>query len=160
MKVKFQGREKYNAIAKRILAELENPRSEYTKGMYEIAVDGVIKRTRSGVDVAGMKFKPYSKEYAKRKGRQWANLTDSGKLMSHAGFEFQVMRGQNKVVIRIYIPGQHHSGDIDHYTLGYTHNFGMGHAPQREFMGLDQKITDALMAFSKEKWRELFNLLK
>jgi hypothetical protein len=160
MKAKFLGREKYNRITKRILAELENPRSEYTRGMFDIAVDGVIKRTRSGVDVDGMTFKPYSKEYAKRKGRSWANLVDSGKLLSKAGFEFQVMRGGNKIVLRIYIPGKHHSGEIDHYTLGYTHNFGLGDQKQRKFMGLDQKIIDALTVFSKEKWRELFNQLK
>lgn len=160
MRVSFPGRKTYDRITKRILKELENPDSEYTKGMYEIAVDGVIKRTRSGVDVAGMKFTPYSKAYAKRKGRSWANLVDSGKLMSKAGFEFQVMRGNNKVIIRIYIPGKAHSGNIDHYTLGYTHNFGLGHQKQREFMGLDEKIIEALTKFSDEKWRELFNALK
>lgn len=160
MRVKFAGRKIYDKIAKRVLMELEHPQSEWTQGVFEKARDGIIKRTRSGVDVDGMKFKPYSPEYAKRKGRSNANLVDSGKLMSREGFEFQVMRGGNKIILRIFIPDKFHSKDVDHYTLGYTHNFGIGNAPQREFMGLDDKIIKAITNFSKEQWRKLFKMLE
>lgn len=160
MRVKFAGRETYNLISKRILAELQNPSSDFTRGLYDIAVDGVITRTRAGIDISGLPFKQYSPEYAKRKGRSWANLVDSGKLMSRGGFNFQVLSGQNRIVIRIYIPDKHHSENIDHYTLGYTHNYGMGKMPSREFMGLDAKIVAELQQFTDEKWRELFNSLR
>jgi hypothetical protein len=160
MRVKFAGRQIYDRIAKRVLLELEQPSSDWTQGLFGIARDGIIKRTRRGIDVDGMRFKPYSPEYAKKKGRSWANLTDSGKLMSKEGFEFQVMRGGNKIILRVYIPDKHHSKDLDHYTLGLVHNFGMGDAPKREFMGLDDAIIKKLNSFSRDNWRKLFKKLE
>ncbi len=159
MKVKLH-KETWDKLKDAMLEELERPGSKQAAGIARIAIRGVTSRTRRGFDVAGLKFTPYSKAYAKKKGRSWANLTETGKLMSEAGFAFEVLSTTGRVVIRVYVPDQYHSGNVDHYTLGVVHNFGQGHAPKREFMGLDKNIIEAIVKFTDEQWRELWRKLR
>jgi len=158
--------DQWRAVANTMLQKLQEGDSSISKGIADIAIDGIVKRTRGGLDIAGVNFKPYSEAYAKKKKGARPNLVASGAMISREGFEFEVLKKENRIIIRIYVPSKSH-GKVDQYTLASVHNFGMrsgrgmGFAmPKREFMGLDQKIIDAINEFTKEQWRDIFRGLK
>jgi hypothetical protein len=161
--------------ANTMLKRLQEKDSEFSKGMFEISVKGIVDRTQRGVDIAGMAFKPYSEKYAVwKRGKGYSttpNLVLSGKMISQYGFEYEVLGGGGKFYIRIFIPNKHHSGygksTVDHYTLASVHNFGMLSGrkphfkmPKREFMGFGEKIISELQAYSEEHWRKIFQGFK
>lgn len=159
--------DKWRQVAATMLKKLQEKDSPITAGIADIAIEGIIGRTKSGVDVAGVAFQRYSKKYADKKGTTRANLSASGKLISREGFAFETFMQNGRIIIRIYIPNEIHSGQVDHYTLASVHNFGMRSGrgmgfqmPKREFMGLDQKIISAINSYTIEQWREIFASLK
>lgn len=154
-----------------ILKKLQEKDSFFSKGIFDIAVKGIVDRTQRGMDIAGVKFKPYSEQYAAKKREMGmsstVNLVLSGKMISQYGFEYEVLGGDGKIYIRIFVPNKHHSGynkqTVSHWTLASVHNFGMLSGrpphfkmPKREFFGLDKKIIAELKDFSDAQWRELF----
>jgi phage gpG-like protein len=156
-RVIFRGRAAWVRMKDRILMELQHPESKTTKTIADKALTGITSRTQKGIDVAGVAFKPYNEKYAKRKKSKKVNLTSSGKMLSRAGFEFEVINQDGRIFIRIYAEGE------PKYTIASVHNFGMrsgrGYGfqmPQREFFGLDQKIIDEIMAFTRERWAQIF----
>jgi phage gpG-like protein len=156
-RVLFRGHAAWVRMKDRILLELEHPNSSTTKTIADKALTGITTRTKKGIDVAGMEFKPYSEAYAKKKGTKKVNLTSSGRMLSRAGFEFEVLSQDGRVFIRIYAEGE------PKYTIASVHNFGMRSGrgkgfqmPQREFFGLDQKIIDEIMAYTRERWAQIF----
>lgn len=159
-RVYFRGYESWKKMERIIIDELTRPQSDTLKGMSDITIDGIIERTKRGIDVAGMTFEP-----SKVDGRD-INLVKSGKLMSKEGFAFEVMRGVNKLYLRIYMTDSGHSKGISFVDLGRVHNFGLKSGrgkgfqmPKREFMGADQKIIDALINYEKQEWADLFRRL-
>jgi len=166
MKVRLN-RAAYNRVMHNLLRHLQEKDNSFAKGLADIAIKGIVARTKGGIDIAGQRFKPYSKAYAKKKGTSSANLVSSGRMISRSGFDYEVLGGNGRIYIRIYVPAKMHRGGADHYTLASVHNFGMRsgrgsgfNMPKREFFGLDKKINDALMAYSRDHWRKLLLKLK
>jgi hypothetical protein len=159
-------REAWNRARDKMLQEMTAPQSKYMNQVNNAVVGGIIKRTKSGIDIAGMKFKPYTKNYAKKKGYSAADLTLTGQMISRGPFKFQTIMQDRKVTIRIYIEGPH-SGNVDMFTLASVHNFGLksGRHPgfqmtKREFFGIDEAIIKDVKEISIEHWRQIMSDLK
>ena len=50
--------------------------------LYKILKERIIKRTKSGRDVDNQAFKPYTKEYAKKKRSNKVDLTLTGQMLN------------------------------------------------------------------------------
>jgi hypothetical protein len=155
--------DQWRRVSNEMIRRLQEPDSEYTKKIFQITAGGIVKRTKSGIDVAGVTFKPYSPGYAAKKGYSAADLTVSGRLISQEGFDFEVLGGRGKIYIRIFVPKKIHAGKVDHYTLASVHNFGgrSGRGkgfqmPKREFFGMSEAIAMEIESYTKEEWRKLF----
>jgi len=170
MQIKFDRAQKWKLIKNKMLAEMNKPNSQYIKSINDVVVKKTISRTKSGVDIGGMRFKPYCDEYALRKGYSAADLTLSGRMLSSGSFKYQTIFQGGRVMIRIWMEGGH--GKISTGLLASVHNFGMlsGRSigpkkikgfkmPKREFFGIDKKITDAIKKLSTDKWREIMRSL-
>lgn len=161
MKAVFDRAGKWKVIKDRMLQELTAPNSKYIESVNNIVVGKMISRTKSGVDVAGMKFKPYNAAYAKKKGYGSRDLTLTGQMLSRGSFKYQTIFQDGKIMIRIWMEGPH-SGGVTIGTLASVHNFGMRSGrgqgfqmPKSEFFGIDAEITAAIKELSDEKWREI-----
>ncbi len=168
-------RKQYDAVMKKLLSKLQDKDDRFSKGLANIVIKGIVNRTQRGINVAGARFKPYSPKYAAKKRNMGMssipNLVLSGKMISEWGFDYEVLSGNGKIYIRIFIPkNKSHSGygrsNISHYTLAAVHNFGQRSGrgqgfqmPKREFMGLDKEIIGELNKYSKEHWRKLLYAL-
>lgn len=157
MQIKFDRAQKWKLIKNKMLAEMNKPNSQYIKSINDVVVKKTISRTKSGVDIGGMRFKPYCDEYALRKGYSAADLTLSGRMLSSGSFKYQTIFQGGRVMIRIWMEGGH--GKISTGFLASVHNFGEGNMPKREFFGIDKKITDAIKKLSTDKWREIMRSL-
>jgi hypothetical protein len=161
MSVVFDRAKKWKMIKDKLLAEMIAPNSQHMENINNIVVGKIISRTKSGIDIGGMKFTPYSKKYAEKKGYSAADLTQTGQMLSRGSFKFQTIFQNGRVMIRIWMEGGH-SGRVDMLTLASVHNFGMKSGrgkgfqmPKREFFGIDEAITKAIKDLSTEKWREI-----
>jgi hypothetical protein len=149
---------KWDIAKTRLLQEMIAPDSQHMANINNVTVGKIISRTKSGVDIGGMKFTPYSAEYAKKKGYSAADLTQSGQMLSRDSFKYQVFYQNGRVMIRIWMDGGH--GKISTGLLASVHNYGEGKMPKREFFGIDEAITKAIRELSIEKWREIMAGLK
>jgi phage gpG-like protein len=161
MRIAFDKAGKWRQIKNRMLHELSQPDSKHISNINNIVVGKMISRTKSGVDVAGMKFTPYKAAYAKKKGYSTRDLTLTGQMLSRGSFKYQTIFQDGRIMIRIWMEGQH-SGGVSMGTLASVHNFGMRSGrgagfkmPKAEFFGIDAEITKAIKELSDEKWREI-----
>lgn len=166
MKVVFDKAQKWKAIKDKMLAEMIAPDSQHIANIDNIVVGKMISRTKSGVDIGGMKFKPYSAKYAKKKGYSATDLTQSGQMLSRDSFKYQTIFQNGRVMIRIWMEGGH-SGGVSMGVLAGVHNFGEKSGrgkgfvmPKREFFGIDEAITKAIKELSTEKWQEIMRSLQ
>jgi hypothetical protein len=160
MKVSLN-KEKWARIKDAMLREMQAPDSTFIKSVFDTVSGKIISRTKSGIDVGGMKFTPYSKAYAKKKGRGSPDLTLTGQMLSKGAFKFQTFYQDGRVIIRIWMEGPH-TGGIDIGTLASVHNFGgkSGRGDgfsmtKREFFGIDEAITKALKDLKTEQWQKI-----
>jgi hypothetical protein len=149
-----------------MLKEMTAPESKYMGQVNNAVVGRIVSRTKSGLDVAGHRFTPYSAAYAKKKGRGSPDLVASGQMIQRGAFRFQTALYQDKVVLRIWMEGPH-SGGISIPDLAMVHNFGMRSGrgmgfqmPKREFYGIDKEIEAAVREISVEHWRRLLASFK
>jgi len=147
----------WDRAKKKLLQEMTKPDSRYMANINNIIVGKIISRTKSGVDIGGMRFKPYSEKYKKKKKSSTVNLKLSGQMLSSGSFKYQTIFQGGRVMIRIWMEGGH--GKISTGFLASVHNFGEGNMPKREFFGIDKKITDAIKKLSTDKWREIMRSL-
>lgn len=63
--------------------------------LYTILKQRIIKRTKSGHDVDNQSFKPYSKQYAKKKKSNKVDLTLTGHMLNSLGISPQGLSVQN-----------------------------------------------------------------
>lgn len=90
------------------------------------------KKTESGKDYMGKKFKPYSAKYAKRKGSTKVDLKLSGKMIG--ALDTQVINPSHG---KVFISSKGYArtrAKTD--MLAQIHTTGTGKQPQREFMNL------------------------
>lgn len=165
MSVTFDRAGRWKQIKDKMLAELTKPDSRLIADINNVVVGKMISRTKSGVDIGGMKFTPYKEKYAKKKGYSAADLTQSGQLLSRDKFKYQTLFRDGKVLIRIWMEGGH-SGGVSIGTLASVHNFGMRSGrgkgfqmTKREFFGIDESIARAINELTTEKWREIIRSL-
>lgn len=64
------------------------------------------ERTAKGIGLKG-KFKPYSKQYEKAKGKTTVNLDDTGEMWR--SIKISVINVKSKVIARIFFPSRTHS---------------------------------------------------
>ena len=153
MKVQFDKAQKWKQIKDKMLAEMIAPNSQHIANIHNIVAGKIVSRTKSGVDIGGMKFKMYSPKYAKKKGYSGRDLTLTGQMLSRDSFKYQTVFQNSRVMIRIWMEGNH--GKISTGTLASIHNFGEGKMPKSEFFGIDEAITKAIKELSTEKWQEI-----
>jgi len=166
MRVAFDRKGEWKRIKDKLLAEMISPDSQHIANINNIVVGKIISRTKSGVDVGGIKFEPYSKAYAKKKGYHSRDLTLSGQMLSRGSFKYQTIFQGGRVMIRIWMEGPH-SGGVSVHTLASVHNFGMRSGrgsgftmPKAEFFGIDKAITKAIKELSIAKWRDILRGLR
>lgn len=167
MNIVFDKAQKWKAIKDKLLAEMIAPNSQHIANINNIVVGKTISRTKSGVDIGGMTFKPYCEKYAKKKGYSTADLTLSGQMLSRGSFKFQTIFQDGRVMIRIWMEGGH-SGGVSTHTLASVHNFGMSSGrrskpfqmPKREFFGINEAIIKAIKELSTEEWRRIMRSLQ
>jgi len=157
LRIQFDKAQKWKHIKDKMLAEMNKPNSQYIKSINDVVVKKTISRTKSGVDIGGMRFKPYSERYKKKKKGGTVNLKLSGQMLSSGSFKYQTIFQGGRVIIRVWMEGGH--GKISTGLLASVHNFGEGNMPKREFFGIDKKITDAIKKLSTDKWREIMRRL-
>lgn len=97
-------------------------------GLSEEIIVGIIKRTQSGKDIYGRKFRKYSKGYKKPGGTSTVNLTLKGTML-HAIDTKKIRRG-----IRFYFPNATENKKAHDNQVKY----------KRKFLGLDKKQIKAL----------------
>jgi phage gpG-like protein len=94
--------------------------------------DRMVRRTGKGVDADGQPFRPYSNKYAERKAKSGR---DSGKVdLTWSGRMLKAMR-TSRVTDRSFVIGIYG----DEGVRAAVHNYGMGKAPVRKFMGANQQ---------------------
>jgi hypothetical protein len=88
--------------------------------------DKITERTDRGLDYRGYSFHPYSKSYAKKKGKKKVDLRDTGQMMNSIGAEV-INPHHGKVWVK------------SHVLIAQLHNKGgkdPGRPPVREFMNM------------------------
>lgn len=104
------------------------PSEKQKELFYELAIDKMVDRTTSGVDIDGKKFKPYTEEYANFKGvtRTSVDLVLEGDMLN--GFEESQV---SKNVLKIKIADEE-------TPKAYNHNVG-DTLPKRTFFGFNSE---------------------
>lgn len=101
------------------------------------AIETIIGRTQSGLDVNGNPFKEYSDSYAEYKGRKApVDLTDAGDMLGNLSFRTS---RESKVAIDLFFPNQ-----IEN-DKAHGHINGGGNLPVRNFLGLQEKEGKTIM---------------
>lgn len=95
--------------------------------------DLVLDKTARGLDYMGRSFKPYSKAYAKRKGKTKPDLRNTGQMLDAVTAKVQDA-GHGSVFIR----------DAGAAQIGQYHNAGTKKMAKREFMNISQSAVDKL----------------
>jgi hypothetical protein len=93
----------------------------------------VLDKTARGLDYRGRVFAPYSKEYAKKKGKTRPDLKASGRMLGAVTAKVDTPQ-HGTVSIR----------DAKGAEIGTYHNEGTKKMPQREFMNITQAAVDKL----------------
>lgn len=114
------------------------------------AIDLIIERTQSGVDLNGKKFKPYTKEYAELKGvsRGDVDLTFFGSMLG------SLDGAADNDSVTLFI------NDETETLKAYNHNVG-DTLPKRTFFGLKQDEAELIAAKIEESpTRELARIVE
>jgi hypothetical protein len=98
----------------------------------------MIKRTKSGRDVNGKDFKPYSKNYAEKKRKTLVNLTDTGLMLD----SIKIERADKQRTF--YFSARE--------DVAEKHQYGVTPMPRREFFGFGQRIEEQTQL--KQFWEE------
>jgi hypothetical protein len=115
---------------KRALAQISEIGSkELWDEMGAKGVQIVQKRTRSGLDVSGLPFAPYSKAY-KKTPKNPVNLRLSGDMLNAVTHE------GHKDHARIFVEESGRSDGESNLALAVVHDEGSGKAPKRHWFGI------------------------
>jgi hypothetical protein len=108
------------------------PTDVEAKQFIDDALDLIIERTQSGVDINGKQFKAYSSDYARFKGvsRGSVDLTLTSEMLASMAGEFD--RGMVKIFV-----------DEEQVLKSYNHNTG-DTLPKRTYFGLTDTETEDL----------------
>ena len=100
--------------------------------------NSIIKRTKSGKDVYGKNFKPYSEKYSKAKRKTLVNLTDTGLMLDSI-----VIESKDKQRTFFF---------SNREEVAEKHQYGTPPLPRREFFGYGQIPNE--QAELKQFWEE------
>ena len=115
--------------------------SKPMQGIVDGIVEEIKRRTATGKDYMGRNFKPYSKEYAKKKGKTRPDLRISGTMLDSIKAEVHTPQ-HGKVIVQ---PNPEPDGKILADQLAQIHNDGEGKQPQREFMNVNETVMNGLV---------------
>ena len=92
-----------------------SPSEEQKKAFFELAVDAIVERTSSGKDINGNTFKPYTKEYAAKKGvtRGSVDLILTGEMLS--SFQEGSSKDSVKIAMESDVTGKAHGNITGSY---------------------------------------------
>lgn len=142
------------------LGKLENPRLDLTKQMLH-AADLIAQEMRgnvkAGLDVNGNHLTPNHPGYAKQKmktlGHARPLIAKHKTLVTPSSYKIS-SPSQNHVVIKL--PNSHPRSDLTVGQIGYIHQFGLGHNPVRQFVGVTQTATKRVMAYLRDEIARAF----
>jgi predicted DNA binding CopG/RHH family protein len=123
---------------------LKNP--EPMQNIVDDIKEGILDKTAGGHDYRGRNFKPYSKEYAKKKKTKRPNLRVTGEMLD--SIKAEVLTPQHG---RVSISG----GSA---LIAYRHTLGSpgGKIPQREFLNVTpNKLSELAKKFMDDKIQEI-----